>query len=312
LKNLFQSSFIRAFLKYFNFNSRIGDYENVEMEENHQKKMSFTNKLFVHDEESAKAENGNAKSDQGDVVVVNQEKKELDDFGLWTGSRPGIETLVGFRLLLQQFMILIKKRFIHSIRNKSLVISQILVPIGVLIINLVYIKVGPSKPKDLPALDISLSKYDTNYAPFILNGQSELDKMILNNMSSKYESQFAKFARSNVFNLATDSQFFYESCTKPASTQDIDSYLKCVGKNNYYYFTDRSLVAATMSSIQKNISLIGHFNNQKFHLPPLIVNLLTNTLFKLYSNSTENNIYAINYPLPRNQEGNFKNVFQIS
>jgi len=260
--------------------------------------MSFTNKLFVHDEDSAKAENGTAKSGQG----VNQEKKELDDFGLWTGSRPGIETLVGFRLFLQQFMILIKKRFIHTIRNKSLVISQILVPIGVLIINLVYIKVGPSKPKDLPSLDISLSKYDTHFSPFILNGQSELDKMMLNNITSKYESQFAKFPRSNVFNLATDSEFFYESCTKSASTKDIDTYLKCVGKSNYYYFTDRSLVAATMSSIQNNISLVGHFNNQKFHLPPLIVNLLTNTLFKLYSNSTENNIYAINYPLPRNQE----------
>jgi HPt (histidine-containing phosphotransfer) domain-containing protein len=125
--------------------------------------------------------------------------------------------------------------------------------------------VGPIKPKDLPSLDISLSKYDTHFSPFILNGQSELDKMILNNMTSKYESQFAKFARSNVFNLATDSEFFYESCTKPASTKDIDTYLKCVGKSNYYYFTDRSLVAATMSSIQNNISLIGHFNNQKFH-----------------------------------------------
>jgi len=254
--------------------------------------MSFTNKLFVSDVGE------NFKSEKEDNAK-KEEKKEIDDFGLWTGSKPGIETVLGASLLLQQFMILIKKRAIHSMRNKSLVISQILIPIGVLIINLIYIKVGPIKPKDLPALDINLGKYDINFSPFILKGQNNVDKDLLNDLSLNYKRNFEKYSRSTPFNLETTS--YYDLCNGIESIKDIDSYLKCLGKNNYYYFVDENLVAATMSSIQNKISLIGHFNNQKFHIPPLIVNLLTNTLFKQFSNSTENNIYAINFPLPRNQ-----------
>ena len=241
--------------------------------------MSFANKLFINDEGEniTKEENGNVQTNKSDK---NEAKKELDDFGLWTGSKPGIETVLGASLLLQQFLILIKKRFIHSIRNKSLVISQILIPIGVLIINLIYIKVGPIKPKDLPAFDISLSKYDINFSPFILSGQNDVDKQFLNNLSSSYVKTFDGFSRSTPFNLESTS--YYELCSGTESKKDIESYLKCVGKNNYYYFVDENLVAATMNSNKNKISLTGHFNNQKFHLPPLIVNLLTNSLFKLF------------------------------
>ena len=115
---------------------------------------------------------------------------------MWIGSKIGIETEIGMKLFLKQFLILIKKRFIHSIRNKSLVISQLLIPIGVLIINLIYIRVGPIKPKDLPALDISLSKYPLNYSPYIMNNETGSDQNFLGNLSSMYELEFGKFSKS--------------------------------------------------------------------------------------------------------------------
>ena len=52
--------------------------------------------------------------------------------------------------------------------------------------------------------------------------------------------------------------------------------------------------------ISNNISkIVGHFNNQPLHVPPLILNLITNTLYKYYSSSSNNTITVINYPLPR-------------
>ena len=60
-------------------------------------------------------------------------------YGLWTGSNPD-DLNSGLWLLAQQFKALFIKRFIHSIRNKSLILSQIVLPILILFINLIYLK----------------------------------------------------------------------------------------------------------------------------------------------------------------------------
>ncbi len=51
----------------------------------------------------------------------------------------------------------------------------------------------------------------------------------------------------------------------------------------------------------QNIEITGHFNNQPFHIAPLTLNLITNTLFKYYTNSSSSSINLINHPLPRDE-----------
>lgn len=55
--------------------------------------------------------------------------------------------------------------------------------------------------------------------------------------------------------------------------------------------------------LEENFSkIIGRFNNQPLHVPPLILNLITNALYKYYTNSSNNTLTVINDPLPRRTE----------
>lgn len=88
-----------------------------------------------------------------------------DNHGLWIGSSPG-DLVSGFEYTIQQYKALYKKRLIHSLRNRSLVIAQLVIPIGILVINLLSLKYGPIKPEDSPALTIDLIRYSRNFVPY--------------------------------------------------------------------------------------------------------------------------------------------------
>lgn len=103
----------------------------------------------------------------------------------------------------------------------------------------------------------------------------------------------------------------YSECRE--STHSIDDYLICIGKSNIAYLVDKSIVSATFEGPQNETSkprLIGHFNNQGYHISPLTLNFLTNTLLKVYTNldSFEPKISVINHPLPRNLDETLKDT----
>ena len=70
---------------------------------------------------------------------------EEDTYGLWIGSNKQDLVRSGIELLVQQFNALIIKRTINSLRNRGLVITQLIVPIAILMVNLLYVKYGPIK-----------------------------------------------------------------------------------------------------------------------------------------------------------------------
>lgn len=107
---------------------------------------------------------------------VNSFDTSNDTFGLWVGSKSS-DLVRGFDLVIHQLKALFVKRFIHSLRNKALVIAQILVPIGVLLIDLNYIKFGPVKAEDSPLLTMTLDRYRDNYVAYQINANnSRLDE----------------------------------------------------------------------------------------------------------------------------------------
>lgn len=190
-------------------------------------------------------------------------------------------------------MALINKRLIHTLRNKVLTITQLLIPISVILLNLVYLKYAPVKPEDSPMLEMNISKYDKNYIPYLRTST-------VSSLGGFYENQF----RSNEDNTQVydlNERALFQKCSNSRSS--IDDYLSCIGLVNFNYLDSNSVLAATMTGANTNssrLAMIGHFNNQPYHAPPLALNSLTNTLFKLYTNRNESQITVINHPLPRN------------
>ena len=216
------------------------------------------------------------------------EDEEETFFGLWTGSKK-TDLLIGFHRLWQQFQSQIIKHFIHSLRNKILIISQIIIPIMILLVNLLYIKYGDITPSDLPELSIDISRYGKNYIPFTTSDPNASP------FSSVFSNQFKNYKDTQVFDLNIES--LEPLCDY--SRNSIENYLSCIGRNNLEMLNDNYLIAMDFSQKQSNITLTAHFNNQPYHIPPLALNALTNNLFKYYTNSSQNAINVINHPLPR-------------
>lgn len=64
---------------------------------------------------------------------------------------------------------------------------------------------------------------------------------------------------------------------------------------------DKSVISATFEANTSMTTMIGHFNNQAYHVPPLTLNFLTNALLRTFSSSTNDTLISvINHPLPRN------------
>ena len=215
--------------------------------------------------------------------VNSTDGEVIDDYGLWIGSK-SIHRVDFLELLINQFFALTKKRFIHSARNLTLIVSQLVIPIAVLLINLLYLKYAPIKPGDSPILQMDISRYGNNFVPYDLRS----NQTWLAELSQVYASQFTQ---PNIvpFNLKDNSTV--TMCGD--KRRDIDEFLSCLGHLSYTYIIDDYVLGTDFEAdASNNATLIGHFNNQPFHVPPLTVNLLTNTLYKVrLSQVCQNSFY---------------------
>ncbi len=249
------------------------------------------------------ADNPTFEDDKVKVNLIQDDEIEIDDnAGLWVGSKPA-ERLNGFfEFYLQQLHALFMKRVIHSLRNKTLVISQIVVPMATLLIVLLYVKYGPIKPEDSPALEVKLSKYRSNFVPFQLVDNT--NDSFISQLGNYFEVGLKTDENAKVFNLADNKTL--SLCSENRSS--ITDFLVCVGRYSITYISDNYIFATTF--LQQNDSdtddisyqITGHFNNQPYHVPPLALNVISNTLLKYFTNNTNNTINVINHPLPRNIE----------
>lgn len=144
---------------------------------------------------------------------TNLNEDELKDFGLWTGSRASDLTHGAARVWLQ-FRALFFKRWVHSIRNLGLTLTQMLIPVFVMVIQLLYLKYAPLKPEDMPALAIDLGQYGINYAPYqyvydVDADQTELD--YLKKLGTTYSDLVNAYPKSEAFDLNEKVTIFVTS-----------------------------------------------------------------------------------------------------
>ena len=209
--------------------------------------------------------------------------------------------------LLNQFRAQITKRFIHTSRNKSLILSQLVFPAVLLVINLAFIKYGPIKYGDSPALPISLNKYSDNFVPLTFYNDDNSTKKFdyLNSLLNHYRNQLLKYPNVKAFNLNETANIHF--CLNARNS--IEQYLSCLGRFSHRRLVAEHFVAVDFSYTdfiygrqrsKSSLKVTGHFNNQLYHIPPLTLSLITNALLKHYSNNSESTINVINHPLPRN------------
>ncbi len=173
-----------------------------------------------------------------------------------------------------------------------------------MVVNLAFIKFGPIPDGDMPSLNIDISKYGQNYMPFnIINEvDSTQNYQILDTISKYFKDQFENPKIPLVFNINDSNSFpIKQLCSD--NCDSMEKYLSEVGLFNNIILNNQHFSAFDFSikNSSQNIEITGHFNNQPFHIPPLTLNLITNTLFKYYTNSTKSSINLINHPLPRDE-----------
>jgi ATP-binding cassette subfamily A (ABC1) protein 3 len=170
------------------------------------------------------------------------------------------------------------------------------VPIVILLINLIYLKYAPIKAEDSPPLTMTIASYAENYVPFnVLNQKNQdlvrLGDLFKQRLESSPNTKAFILEDTSVVNLCKDKR------------DNINEFISCVGRISFNYIIDNYIIAADFNETDKGqLSALGYFNNQPFHVPPLALNTITNSLYNLYSNTKNRSITVINHPLPRNFE----------
>lgn len=156
------------------------------------------------------------------VNCLDTEKNLNDTYGLWIGSQAD-NLVFGFAYVQQLFKALFNKRLIHSLRNKGLVISQIFVPLGVLLIDLLYIKYGPVKAEDAPMLVLGLNSYRDNFVPYQVNLTNQTDPARVNQIE-EWAKMFSRsvdvYTKSKSFPL--ENTTIVDVCQKSRGLKKLD------------------------------------------------------------------------------------------
>ena len=257
---------------------KIGELENLDENE-------------IREQEKIVNSNSIISNDKDNINLID----ENDKSGLWIGSSPA-DRVSYTELLRQQFTALFRKRMIHTFRNKILSLTVMIVPLAILIIVLLYAKYGPLKAENSLPLEIKLDRYRENFAPFQIQNNS--NSSVLINLSQAFENQIKSSGNSKPFNL--DDNKVFSVCSDKRST--MEDFLVCIGKYSLNYINDNFIVGVNFEkdiNDENSINILGHFNNQPLHVPPLAVNTISNMLIKYLTNNSRSTINVINHPLPR-------------
>lgn len=198
----------------------------------------------------------------------------------------------GFKLVMQQFRALLLKRMINSTRN-FLVLIAALLPSLFVVISLIIEQQIP-KPADSPSLLMGLDRYEQGSVPYdYARSDNQATAFI-----RTYESYLQQLSKPpTLIDLTANNS---RPCQDGQPT-DVVSYLSCIGQRSIMELSDQYMIGASAFSdaMTKVLNVVGYFNNQPFHVPPVSLNAITNTLLRQYANATTANssIYVVNHPV---------------
>jgi hypothetical protein len=198
----------------------------------------------------------------------------------------------GTTLVVQQFSALLLKHILNSMRNYLVLFASFL-PVLFVIISLIIEQQIP-KPGDSPALFISLDRYPASNVPFAYD---PAEPSAVNFIRSYGEGLETSGKPPTLVDLTTNSTGLCPHDQPP----NITAYLICIGQQSIVEYSERHLIGAEVAEngTAEVLNLIGLFNNQPYHAPPLTLNHLTNGLLKQYSVGSLKNrtINVVNHPV---------------
>ncbi|XP_021358402.1 ATP-binding cassette sub-family A member 3-like [Mizuhopecten yessoensis] len=190
-------------------------------------------------------------------------------------------------LTLQQFWAMFVKRALHTVRNKLVTVSQLVVPLFFTLMALIVIKTFPG-PEDLPPLTLTTDRFGANTIVYRNSPGNFSD-----NISQFYSNQFDQSSTETVTHV--NAQPGYNA------TSDIIEFLVDTGEKSIGLYNLHYMVAADFQQLSGSdkVKATAYFNDQSYHSPVISLAALSNAMIQYVTNNSDFSITTINHPLPR-------------
>ncbi|XP_048758710.2 phospholipid-transporting ATPase ABCA3-like isoform X2 [Ostrea edulis] len=201
------------------------------------------------------------------------------------------------RLQIQQFYGMFVKRALHTLRNKLVSATQILIPLFFTVMALIVVKTFPG-PHDSKALTLDVEKYGVNTIVYSDNGfvnQSVIGQFYANQFQSSKDH----------VNYVNKEQGYTKN-------PDINDYLFRKGEDSLGLYNLEYAVGADFAKHQNSVIATAYFNNQGYHAPAISLATLANAVFQYVTNSSQFTLTTVNHPLPRTKEQKIREETQGS
>ena len=204
------------------------------------------------------------------------------------------ERNTGFTLIGQQFVGLLTKKMLYSVRNPMLSFSQILIPCFFAILMLLIIKSWPKMGDQRPSLVLNVDPFKGTDIPYFIKNKNEPK---VKQMANHYKSQFSGQNR------------VYEHYSNTTDlTQSMIEYILKESEKDISYFNFHVPIGAMISDKPqgKDLALTALFNNQPFHAISASLAAVDLAAIRYLTNKPNYLMEVSNHPLPRTTADNLE------
>src|SRR6218665_526244 len=196
---------------------------------------------------------------------------------------------------LRHFCALLKKKALHTMRNRQVTFAQFLVPLVFVTLPL-FFRRRLFPVQDSPPLVMDLSMFSD---PVVVFGFG---------IAASSGSDLADFASNSSSGFNTDVMLVNVNNSIPGAKHcgTMRKYLVGEGNKSLVNYVNRFEIAICLSSsMSENLSIIeaiAFFNNEAYHTPAISLNAFDNALLRYTMAGSRWKIETINHPLPRTSE----------
>ncbi|XP_035705489.1 ATP-binding cassette sub-family A member 3 isoform X2 [Folsomia candida] len=184
---------------------------------------------------------------------------------------------VGMALKMQQLRAMVIKKLIYGFRNRMLLMTQMGIPLLYLILILIVVKNLPGISNSAPH-KFTLQRYE-KLGSTITTVKCPVDEFIC-------KSYKAYVLKNHLIELVGQNQSFIDYMLEKENEDLVSVNLRYI-----VGFEQRQVKETEKSEYRQ---LVGFFNNQPFHAPPLSLNFISNALLS----PTNHTITITNHPFP--------------
>ncbi|XP_046544461.1 phospholipid-transporting ATPase ABCA3-like [Haliotis rubra] len=202
----------------------------------------------------------------------------------------GFTKTSGILLELSRFRGMFVKKALHTWRNKTITIVQLLLPVIFTIAALAISKVDPGEVVEVP-LTLDLAPFKGTYVPYLHGPNHGGPEPLPQAFAQAYHDQFK----------GTQNKPEMIDLSKYNMTSYFLSRAEDLGIGGY---NKKMIIGAQFKSSKE---AIGIFNKQPFHSQPIALSFMMDAILK-YFTSPDHSITTINNPLPLDNKGTSKNT----